>query len=170
MIVKLRRSVKAFSAMVAGVIAVAGLVVTPAAAAATNAPAPAACSTDIINAFGGSLTGRRISFAYLLAGPSCRDGVYLLVVRNLYNPRQTALLARRGDGSSNLIHFDQALPFTPTGVPTTLFGGTGAGLCVTGITVRRARIDDIAPDPYPGQNTCISLIPSGPGGVARAFH
>src|SRR5207245_2907788 len=117
--------------------------------------------TDITGRGPGAAAGRHVEFSYTLAGAQCRDALYVLIIRNTYDPKQLGLFVHRGDGKTKDVFFNQDLPFTPTDP----VGATndGVGLCVVGVTIQHARIQDIAPDP--------SDAPCEPlrGGSARAF-
>ena len=129
-----------------------------------TAPAPApSCSTDIIGRGPGSAVGRHVEFSYSLAGGQCRNGLYTLIIRNTYDPKQWAVFIKLGDGTSKDVFFNQDLPWTPTDPPNDL-GVSGVGLCVTGVTTQGLRLGDIAPDP--ADAPCEPLR----GGSARAFH
>ena len=150
----------------------------PALSSVEPGPGPGGCSVDIVNREpGGSYANGRIEFTYVLAGPTCRSGVYGLIVTNTFNRHQVAAYATLGTGRSSQVTFDEPLPFTPTGDGTTSGGVPGSGLCVIGFTLRQARIADIAPDQKPdlasalADPQCSPLLLTGPPtGGARAFH
>jgi hypothetical protein len=146
--------------------AVAGLAATPASAGIAPPPPKApACSSDIIGRGPGDAVGRKLTFTYYLNGGQCKFGLYTLIVRNTYNPRQLAVFIKLGDGKSKEVVFNETLPWTPTGNPLDPTNPiSGPGLCVTGVTTEGFRIGDIAPDPV--EADCDPLR----GGGARAFH
>jgi hypothetical protein len=165
--VRARGKATAVAGGLAAAAAAVGLAGAPAAvagvAAKVSTPVTPACSTDITGRGPGSAVGRHVEFSYTLAGGACRNGLYTLIIRNTYDPKQWAIFIHRGDGKSKEIFFSQDLPWTPTDPPNDL-GLSGLGLCVTGVTTEGLRIGDIAPDPQDAP--CEPLR----GGTARAFH
>jgi hypothetical protein len=161
--VRSRGKATALTGGFAAAVAVAGLAATPASAgiAPTSPPKTPACSSDIIGRGPGEAIGRELRFSYTLDGAQCRNGLYSLIIKNTYNPKQIAIFIKVGDGKTKDVFFDQNLPWTPTQA-----GGVegGAGLCVIGVTTQGLRISDIAPDPQ--EAPCEPLR----GGTARAFH